>query len=417
MAFRETITGYLTRNLALRQPENTLPPSPHPPNPIRSGGPALCQLMETQLVLADGRVFRGLAFGARLPRSGDPSSDPRFAVGEVVFNTSMTGYQEILTDPSYCGQIVVMTQPLIGNYGVNPEDVESRDGRIWPVGFAVREAAEHWSNPHASGGLSAYLADHGVVGIQEIDTRALTRRLRDRGAMAGALAPGDADPDEVLDAVRAWGSMEGRHLIDEVAPSEPYRVAARGKSRFRVAAYDFGAKQSIFRRMAELGIEVRVFPAATPPEELLAVEPDGVFLSNGPGDPATCVREIEAVRKLLGEKPMFGICLGHQLLALALGATTYKLPFGHHGGNQPVQDTDSGRIEITAQNHGFAVDEESLVAHGGVVTHLNLNDGSVEGFSIPRKKAFAIQYHPEAAPGPHDAHHHFERLVRLLERG
>jgi len=364
--------------------------------------------MESQLVLADGRVFRGRGFGAR---GGRP------AVGEVVFNTSMTGYQEILTDPSYCGQIVVMTQPLIGNYGVNPEDVESRGGRVWPVGFAVREAAEHWSNPHASGGLSAYLDDHGVVGIQEIDTRALTRHLRDRGAMAGGIAVGDIDSDEVLKAVRGWGSMEGRHLIGEVSPSEPYVVEARGNERFRVAAYDYGAKQSIFRQMAELGITVHVFPADASPGELLAVEPDGIFLSNGPGDPATCTEAIGHVRTLLGAKPMFGICLGHQILALAVGATTYKLPFGHHGGNQPVQDVDSGRIEITAQNHGFAVDEESLLDHGGVVTHVNLNDGSVEGFSIPRKKAFAIQYHPEAAPGPHDAHHHFERLVRMLERG
>jgi len=335
----------------------------------------------------------------------------------VVFNTSMTGYQEILTDPSYCGQIVVMTQPLIGNYGVNPDDVESRGGRVWPVGFAVREASERWSNPHASGGLSDYLEAHGVVGIQELDTRALTRHLRDRGAMAGAIAPSDADPEAVRQAVQDWGSMEGRYLIGEVSPDEPYVVPAEGTERFRVAAYDFGAKQSIFRRMAALGITVHVFPAGTPPQEVLAVDPHGIFLSNGPGDPATCTDAIDHIRRLLGEKPMFGICLGHQLMALAVGGTTYKLPFGHHGGNQPVQDTESGKIEITAQNHGFAVDEESLVEHGAVVTHVNLNDGSVEGFYLPRQRAFAIQYHPEAAPGPHDAHHHFERLVRLLERG
>jgi len=362
--------------------------------------------MESFLLLADGRRFHGRGFAAR-----------EIAVGEVVFNTSMTGYQEILTDPSYCGQIVVMTQPLIGNYGVNPDDVESREGRIWPLGFVVREAAAHYSNPRASASLAAYLEGGGVAGLEEIDTRALTRHLRDQGAMAGAIAPGDADPEEVLEAVRTWGSMEGRQLIDEVSPPEPYVVAAEGKETWVVAAYDFGAKQSIFRQMARLGITVHAFPAHTPPAELLAVEPHGIFLSNGPGDPATCTQAIAHIRELLGVRPMFGICLGHQLIALALGAGTYKLPFGHHGGNQPVQDLASGKIEITAQNHGFAVEESGLSEHGALVTHLNLNDGSVEGFAVPRLKALAIQYHPEAAPGPHDAHHHFERFVRLLERG
>jgi carbamoyl-phosphate synthase small subunit len=362
--------------------------------------------MESFLTLADGRIFRGRGFAAR-----------KTAVGEVVFNTSMTGYQEILTDPSYCGQIVVMTQPLIGNYGVNPEDVESRDGRIWASGFIVREAAAHYSNPRASGALAPYLEEHGVAGLDEIDTRALTRHLRDRGAMAGAIAPGDADPREVLEQVRAWGSMEGRHLVEEVSPREPYTVPAEGKARFTVAAYDFGAKQSIFRQMAKLGITVHAFPAAAPPVDLLALEPDGFFLSNGPGDPATCTEAVIHIRDLLGSRPMFGICLGHQLMGLALGAGTYKLPFGHHGGNQPVQDTTTGKIEITAQNHGFAVEGDPLTEQGAILTHVNLNDGSVEGFAVPRLKAMAIQYHPEAAPGPHDAHHHFERFLRLLERG
>jgi carbamoyl-phosphate synthase small subunit len=386
--------------------------------------------MDSLLLLADGRLFRGRGFGAR-PQPPTPDSPPDtstgapasgFAVGEVVFNTSMTGYQEILTDPSYHGQIVVMTQPLIGNYGVNREDEESRWGRVWPVGLVVREAAAHHSNHRAKSGLDEYLAAHGVVGLDEVDTRALTRHLRDRGAMPGILAPAAAEgsaPDAYLERLAAeltaWGTMDGRRLIEEVAPDGPYTVSAEGEERFRVAAYDFGAKQSIFRLMAQLGVTVKAYPPSARPEELLADDPDGIFLSNGPGDPAACTEAVDNVRALLGKKPMFGICLGHQLMGLAVGAETYKLPFGHHGGNHPVQEVGSDQVEITAQNHGFAVERKSLEAAGGVVTHVNLNDGSIEGFELPARRAFAVQHHPEAAPGPHDGRHHFGRLLDLME--
>lgn len=360
--------------------------------------------MDTILLLADGRLFRGRGFGARST-----------AFGEVVFNTSMTGYQEILTDPSYHGQIVVMTQPLIGNYGVNHEDEESRGGRVWPVGFVVREAARHPSSHRSEGSLSDYLRLHGTAGLEEIDTRALTRHIRSEGAMAGAMAPADVDRDELLEQVLAWGTMEGRNLIYEAASEHPYIIPAEGEERFQIAAYDFGAKQSIFRNLAALGITVQVFPASAPPEDLLATNPDGIFLSNGPGDPAACTDAIANVRELLGKKPLFGICLGHQLLGLAVGAATYKLPFGHHGGNHPVKNMETEHVEITAQNHGFAVERKSLEDAGGVVTHVNLNDGSVEGFHLPDVRAFAVQHHPEAAPGPHDALYHFRRMLEMME--
>jgi carbamoyl-phosphate synthase small subunit len=362
--------------------------------------------MDTVLTLADGRTFGGTRFGAR-----------RLSVGEVVFNTSITGYQEILTDPSYRGQMVCMTQPLIGNYGVNNEDVESRDGVVHCAGFIVRDLSAHYSNQRAVNSLSAYLREHEVVGIDGVDTRALTRHIRDQGAMAAAIAPAEADRDEVLERIARWGTMRGRELISEVSCPAPYTVEPAAGRGLVVSAYDFGAKQNIFRQMAARGITVHLFPADAAPGDLLAREPQGIFLSNGPGDPAACTAAVERVRALLGERPIWGVCLGHQLLALALGATTYKLPFGHHGGNHPVQDVTTGRIEITAQNHGFAVDEGSLGRAGAMVTHVNLNDGSVEGLAVPKLKAFAVQYHPEAAPGPHDASHLFDRFVRLLQRG
>jgi len=363
--------------------------------------------MDTVLMLADGRTFAGAQFGAR-----------KVAVGEVVFNTSMMGYQEILTDPSYAGQMVCMTQPLIGNYGVNTEDIESLGGRIYALGLIVREASAHYSNHRATNSLNAYLREHDVAGIDQLDTRALTRHIRDQGAMPGAIAPADTPREALLERIRSWGSMEGRSLIPEVTCREPYTVAPEdGSSRFTVCAYDLGAKQMIFRQMAAHGITVHVFPADTPAQVLVDKEPHGFFLSNGPGDPAASPEMVERIKQLLGVRPLWGICLGHQMLALAVGAETYKLPFGHHGGNHPVQDQSSGKIEITAQNHGFAVDEASLTRIGAVVTHVNLNDGSVEGMSVPKLKAQSVQYHPEAAPGPHDATYLFDRFVRLLARG
>lgn len=361
---------------------------------------------ESILVLADGRLFRGYAFGAE-----------RTTIGEIVFNTAMTGYQEILTDPSYCGQIVCMTQPHIGVYGTCGDDCESRDRRVWASGLIVRELSEIHSNRSAQATLSDYLASQGIGGITGVDTRALTRHIRDQGAMVGALAPADTSVDSLLDEIRRWGSMEGKSLVGAVSCDTPYTVDAIGDARFHVAAYDFGAKQNIFREMSKRGIRVTVYPDNTPAAALADTNPDGYFLSNGPGDPAACIQAIANIRLLLGSKPLMGICLGHQLMGLAIGARTYKLPFGHHGANHPVKDTTTDRIEITSQNHGFAVEEHSLVEAGAAVTHVNLNDGSIEGFEIPGRRAFCVQYHPEAAPGPHDARYLFDRFVQMLERG
>ena len=368
------------------------------------------------LLLEDGRVFQGEAFGAR-----------GTTAGEVVFNTSMTGYQEILTDPSYAAQLVTMTYPHIGNCGVNAEDMES--GRAQVAGLIVRAPCPVPSNWRADAGLEAWLAEQGVVGIAGIDTRALVRHIRDRGAMRGAVISGAFDPRALQRRLDAEPAMEGRDLVAEVTCAAPYAWEAptiqmpnegdlrprpeRRGSPFRVVAYDFGVKQNILRLLVDHGCAVEVVPATTPASEVLARAPDGVFLSNGPGDPAAVGYAIDAVSNLLGQTPIFGICLGHQILSLALGATTYKMKFGHRGGNQPVRDEATGRVQITSQNHGFAVDAASLRA--ARVSHVNLNDGTVEGLELPGEPVFSVQYHPEASPGPHDAEPLFARFAHLMD--
>jgi carbamoyl-phosphate synthase small subunit len=371
--------------------------------------------MDAYLALEDGTVFRGAGFGA----VGE-------ALGELVFNTSMTGYQEILTDPSYCGQLVAMTYPEIGNVGVNPEDVESR--RPFVEGFIVKEYWDAPSNWRSRQTLHSYLDEHGIPGIQGLDTRALVRHIREKGALNAVLAHGTADsPATLVDKARAAPSMEGQDLVSRVTCSEAYDwhqgcwqlgrgyVAPERPANYRVVAYDFGIKQNILRNLVEAGCDVRVVPADTPASEVLEWKPDGVFLSNGPGDPAAAPYAARHVRDLIGAKPIFGICLGHQILGIALGGSTYKLKFGHHGGNQPVMDLTTRKVEVTSQNHGFAVDVSSL--HGAAeLTHVNLNDQTAEGLSHRDLPVFSVQYHPEASPGPHDANYLFARFVATMEK-
>jgi carbamoyl-phosphate synthase small subunit len=370
--------------------------------------------MKALLALADGSVFEGRSFGA----AGE-------AAGEVVFNTSMSGYQEILTDPSYCGQMVAMTYPEIGNVGVNPEDVES--ARPFVEGFIVKEYWPLPSNWRARQSLHDYLAAHGIPGIEGIDTRALVRLIREKGALNGVISTGESTPEALVEKARALPSMEGLDLVGRVTCAEPYEwnegawtieagyARPESPGRHFVVAYDFGIKRNILRRLTSLGCRVRVVPATTPAAEVLAMDPDGIFLSNGPGDPAAAPYAAETVRALHGRRPILGICLGHQILALALGGRTFKLKFGHHGGNHPVMDLETQKVEITSQNHGFAVDADSL---GGAValTHLNLNDRTVEGLAHRELPLFSVQYHPESSPGPHDARYLFRRFVDLMER-
>ena len=379
--------------------------------------------MNATLALEDGTWYRGVAAGA----SGE-------AHGEVVFNTSMTGYQEVLTDPSYAGQIVTMTAPLIGNYGVTSGDAESQAPRV--AGFIMREASPLASNWRADGSLRDYLIRHNIVAIADIDTRALTRVLRSAGVMRGVIATGQVDPDDLVARARAIPQMEGADLVKDVTCDRPFewREIASGagaaeqeefavppqrkaRRRLRVAAYDYGVKYNILRRLDAYGCDVHVFPAQTPARELLSIHPDGFFLSNGPGDPAALTYAIENVRQLVdkGDVPMFGICLGHQILGLALGGDTFKLKFGHRGANHPVKELSSGKVEITSQNHGFAVDPQSLPADT-VVTHVNLYDGTVEGFRHTTKPIFSVQYHPEASPGPHDADYLFRQFLESMEK-
>ena len=378
--------------------------------------------MNAILALEDGTWYRGTAAGA----AGE-------AGGEVVFNTSMTGYQEILTDPSYSGQIVTMTAPQIGNYGVADGDAESQTPHV--AGFIMREASPVSSNWRADSTLRDYLVRHHIVAIADIDTRALTRVLRSAGVMRGMIATGQVDPGELVEKARALPSMAGLDLVKGVTTARSFewrdRSAASGEAehvafgiepqrrasrRLKVAAYDFGIKYNILRRLDAYGCDVHVFPATAPASDLLALNPDGIFLSNGPGDPAAVDYAISHVRTLVAaDRPMFGICLGHQILGLALGGRTFKLKFGHRGANHPVKELQSGKVEITSQNHGFAVDPESLPSDVRV-THLNLYDGTVEGFAHASKPMFSVQYHPEASPGPHDADYLFGQFLDSMEK-
>lgn len=354
------------------------------------------------LMLEDGRTFRGEPFGAR-----------GTAFGEVVFNTSMTGYQEVLTDPSYTGQLVTMTYPLIGNYGVNVQDEESAGPQA--AGFVLHEAPPVYSNWRAQESLAAYLERTGIVAITGVDTRALTRHLRERGAMRGAIAHGDVDTDALLAEIRAQPAMEGLDLACGVSTAERYVVPAVGQQRFQVMAYDFGVKSHSLQLLAQRGCEVTVIPATTPAAEIAAGAPDGLFVSNGPGDPEAVGHALDTIRELTErDVPVFGICLGHQLIGRAFGAETYKLLYGHRGGNHPVRRLLDGAVEITAQNHGFAVRGDETGIPGAPelrVTHLNLNDGTVEGLEHLERPVFSVQYHPESAPGPHDSRYLFDRFV------
>lgn len=370
------------------------------------------------LVMADGTAFEGEVYGARQRES---------TIGEAVFTTAMTGYQEVLTDPSYTGQLVVMTAPEIGNVGVNAADAESIDGKPHVAGFILRDASPLSSNWRSEQTLDAYLAHHGIVAISGVDTRRLTRHLRDHGSQNGAIG---TEPVEVLrERARQAPDMSGLDLVKKVTPNAPYTFSeGRGawrvsdgssasgtaaKREHHVVAIDYGVKKNILRCLVDAGCRVTVVPASTSAADVLALEPDGVFLSNGPGDPAAVGYAVETVRGLLGKTPLFGICLGHQLLALALGGRTYKLKFGHRGANQPVKDLATGRIEITTQNHGFCVDLASLPS-GVVSTHVHLNDGTSEGLAAKDLRAFSVQYHPEAAAGPHDSLYLFERFTALM---
>ncbi|TAN63258.1 carbamoyl-phosphate synthase small subunit [bacterium] len=368
------------------------------------------------LALADGTVFEGFSFGA----GGE-------SMGEAVFNTSMTGYQEVLTDPSYRGQIVAMTYSHQGNYGVNMEDIESRGP--WVHGFVVKEPCLYPSNWRSEESLSGYLSRNGIIGLYGIDTRALTRIIRDKGAMMSVISSTNLNPESLVKKAAGAKGLAGTDLVKDVTARGQYtwreklwdlkngygRLEQNQSGLFKVVAYDFGIKRNILRNLASAGCNVTVVPASTTAEETLAMNPDGIFLSNGPGDPDAVTYAKENIKKLIGKKPIFGICLGHQILALALGGKTYKLKFGHRGANQPVKDLTTGKVEITSQNHGFSVDIDSLKGIADV-THMNLNDNTVEGMSHKDLPLFSVQYHPEASPGPHDSTYLFKRFVDMMER-
>ncbi len=373
--------------------------------------------MKAILALEDGTVYEGESFGA------EGECD-----GEVVFNTSMTGYQEILTDPSYKGQIVTMTYPLIGNYGVNAADVESAGPQV--AGFVVKEYCALPSNWRSNEPLGSYLERHGVVGIQGVDTRALTRHIRTRGAMRSVLSTTDLNVDSLVQKAKESPGLVGRDLVKEVTCKEPYHWTEglydvlkgearrmQDEARYRVAAYDFGIKSNILRYLVERGCDVTVFPADAPAEQLLDTKPDGIFLSNGPGDPEPIRYAIDNVRKLIHERPTFGICLGHELIGLALGGKIIKLKFGHRGANQPVKDLKTRKVEITSQNHGFAVDLDSMERDSIELTHVNLNDNTLEGMRHRELPVFCVQYHPEASAGPHDSEYLFDSFAKLMDEG
>ena len=369
----------------------------------------------TLLALEDGTVFEGTAFGAPVDKAG-----------EVVFNTSLTGYQEIFTDPSYAGQIVVLTNPQIGNYGTNDADNEA--GKPYIEGLIVREYSPVASNWRSDADTSDFLARHGIPGVTGIDTRTLVRKLRMGGVMRGAISSITLDREELIERARSIPRMAGRDLASLVSTAKSYQwrggvspvseseiVSAEVAPRFKVVAYDFGIKRNILRRLAHVGCELTVVPAGTSAEDVMSLKPDGVFLSNGPGDPEPLEYQAAQMRKLMGKTPIFGICLGHQILGLALGGKTFKLKFGHRGGNHPVLNKITNKVEITAQNHGFAVDPDSLNQNDIELTHINLNDNTLEGLRHKNLPLFCVQYHPEAAPGPHDSQYLFDDFVQLMD--
>jgi len=369
--------------------------------------------MKALIALEDGRIFAGRSF-----------TGPGEAVGEIVFNTGMTGYQEILTDPSYKGQIVTMTYPLIGNYGVNDADMES--AAIHPGAFLVKEYNAVPSNFRSQASLADFLRQYQVIGVEGFDTRALTKHIRQAGALKGIVSTLDLDPESLVQRAKSWSGLVGYDMVTQVTCDKAYGWSGQGPAvgsnfataqpgQYKVVVLDYGLKYNQLRLLAERGCQVQVVPAQTSAVDILAMNPDGIFLSNGPGDPAGIPGVVETIQDLLGKKPIFGICLGHQILGLAYGGTTYKLKFGHRGSNQPVKDLISGKVEITAQNHGFCVDMNSLDPNQVELTHINLNDNSVEGMRHKKYPAFSVQYHPENAPGPHDSLYLFDRFIEMMK--